>query len=79
MKIVQRYKKIMEPANLIRKISVKSTLLGFNVGQTHTFRHTQVPYTTLYPTVKRLEKSTDMRFEVTIKGVPDGTRVTRIR
>ena len=69
----------MESPNLIRKICVRKTLLGLNVGQTIILKHQQSPYTTIYPTAKRIEKRTDMRYEVTIKGVADGTRITRLR
>lgn len=68
----------MTSPNLIRKISPRQTLLGFEVGQSHVFKDSQCRYTTLYPTIRRLEKSTDMRFEITIRGV-DGTYVKRIR
>lgn len=68
----------MTSPNLIRKISPRDTLLGFEVGQSYVFRDSQCRYTTLYPTVKRIEKKTDMRFQISINGY-DGTFVKRIR
>lgn len=62
---------------LVKKISPTETLMRMNVGETALFRDTDVRYTTIYPSVKRIEKKTNMRFIVTIKGVVGGTKVTR--
>ena len=52
--------------------------MAFEVGQSLTFSEKQCRYTTLYTTIKRIEKSTDMRFEITIRGIV-GTYVKRLR
>ena len=57
---------------LVKKVCVSDTLQQFAVGQKRVFKNSEVKYTTLYPSVKRLEKRTGMRFTVTMKGVPDG-------
>lgn len=62
----------MEYIALVKKVCVSDTLRQFSVGQRRVFKNSEVKYTTLYPSVKRLEKRTGMRFTVTMKGVPDG-------
>jgi hypothetical protein len=63
---------------LVKKISPTETLYRMNVGETAFFRDSDVRYTTVYPSVKRIEKKTSMRFAVTIKDVVGGTKVTRL-
>lgn len=62
---------------LVKKISPTETLIRMNVGETALFRENDVRYTTVYPSVKRVEKKTNMRFTITIKGIVGGTKVTR--
>jgi len=74
---LQNYKKIMESARIIKKNSPTETLRNFRVGQSRVFKFCEIKYTTLYPSIKRLEKRTSMRFTVTMKGLSDGTLVRR--
>lgn len=67
----------MEQPILVKKIAIADTLRQFCVGQSRVFKFSEVKYTNLYPTVKRLERSTKMRFTVSIKGLVDGTMVRR--
>ena len=67
----------MDYVGLVKRVSVRETLMQLEVGASVVLKNSQVRYTTIYPSVKRLEKSTGRKFTVTIKGVPDGTRVTR--
>lgn len=63
---------------LVKKVSVRDTFVNMNVGEEMIVSEKTCRYTTIYPTIKRIEKSTDMRFDVTIKGVAGGTKVRRL-
>ena len=67
----------MQP-KLVKKVSVRDTFASMSVGDEMVVSEKTCRYTTIYPTLKRLEKSTDMRFEVTMRGVVGGTRVRRL-
>ena len=68
----------MNDANfLVKKCSAKQTLLRMNVGQTIIVSERNIRYMTLYSTARVIEKTTDMRFSITIKGIVGGTKVTR--
>lgn len=63
---------------LVKKVSPRDTFLSMEVGDEMVINERSMRYTTIYPTIKRIEKSTTMRFEVTMKGVVGGTKVLRL-
>jgi hypothetical protein len=63
---------------LVKKVAVRDTFINMEVGEEMVVGEKTARYTTIYPTIKRIEKKTNMRFEVTMRGVVGGTRVKRL-
>lgn len=67
----------MKPANLVKKISPRDTLMCFEVGQSRVIKFSEIKYQNLYQTAKRIMAKTSIRFTITTNGYPDGTFVRR--
>lgn len=63
---------------LVKKVAPRDTFMSMSVGEELVVNERTMRYTTIYPTIKRIEKKTNMRFDVTMKGIVGGTRVTRL-
>ncbi len=64
-------------AQLVEKTDIRATLMSFSVGDEMIISEKDSRYPCIFGMANKLAKTTDRRFYVTMKNIPNGTLVRR--